>query len=114
VMGWGFFDDSLIALSHSMRNIERGVPFFKKNKKISQKHQNVPVFIIGSGPSLDESLPFIKENKERAILISCGSAISALHKHGITPDIEVQIEPKQCMISWLIWMTLNTYKIFCF
>ncbi|MGY3958357.1 motility associated factor glycosyltransferase family protein [Aeromonas popoffii] len=102
VMGWGFFDDSLIALSHTMRNIERGVPFFKKNKKIAQDYQRVPVFIIGSGPSLDESLATIKNNKDRAILISCGSAISALHKHGIKPDIEVQIERTKAIYDFMV------------
>ncbi|MBS4708849.1 motility associated factor glycosyltransferase family protein [Aeromonas caviae] len=102
VMGWGFFDDNLIALSHSMRNIEHGVPFFKKNKNVSQKYQRVPVFIIGSGPSLDDSLPIIKANKDRAILISCGSAISALHKYGIKPDIEVQIERTKSIYDFMV------------
>lgn len=102
VMGWGFFDDNLIALSHSIRNIERGVPFLKKELKISQKYEGVPVFIIGNGPSLDESINFLKENKEFAILISCGSAITALHKHGIKPDILVQVERTKSIYDFMV------------
>lgn len=102
VMGWGFFDDNLIALSHAVRNIERGIPFLKENHKIAPEHQRVPVFIIGNGPSLDESLPIIEENKDRAILIACGSAISALHKNGIKPDIYVAVERTKIVYDFMV------------
>ncbi|MCE9955447.1 motility associated factor glycosyltransferase family protein [Aeromonas rivipollensis] len=109
VMGWGFFDDNLIALSHTMKNIERGVPFIKKNCKIALEYQRVPIFIIGNGPSLDESLPIIKENKDRAILIACGSAISALHKHGIKPDIKVATERTKMVYDFMVNLDDSEY-----
>lgn len=102
VMGWGFFDDNLIALSHTVNNIERGIPFLINNKKVTLEHQRVPVFVIANGPSLDESLAIIEENKDRAILIACGSAISALHKVGIRPDIYVATERTKIVYDFLI------------
>lgn len=102
VMGWGFFDDNLIALSHTISNIERGVPFLKNGHTIKLENHRVPVFVIGNGPSLDESLDFIKNNKEYAILIACGSAISALHKVGIRPDIYVATERTKIVYDFLI------------
>lgn len=102
VMGWGFFDDNLIALSHSITNIERSVPFLRKGEKVSSKYQRVPVFVIGNGPSLDEALDVIKKHKDNAILVACGSAISALHKIGIKPDIYVATERTKIVYDFLL------------
>lgn len=102
VMGWGFFDDNLIALSHTVDNIERSVPFLIQDKKIPVKYNRTPVFVIANGPSLDTSLPVIEKNRDRAILISCGSAISALHKVGIKPDIHVETERTKIVYDFLV------------
>ena len=102
VMGWGFFDDNLIALSHTINNIERGVPFLQKDRRISPQYQRTPIFIIANGPSLDESIAVIAENRDKAILISCGSAISALHKVGIKPDIHVETERTKIVYDFLV------------
>lgn len=102
VMGWGFFDDNLIALSHTIRNIERRVPFLQSERRLSPKCQRVPVFIVANGPSLDSSIAVIEENKDKAIIISCGSAISALHKVGIKPDIHVETERTKIVYDFLV------------
>ncbi|MFQ2093750.1 6-hydroxymethylpterin diphosphokinase MptE-like protein [Aeromonas taiwanensis] len=101
IMGWGFFDDNLIALSHTVNNIERAVPFFQKGKKIPANLSRVPVFIIANGPSLDQSLAVIERNKDKALIVSCGSAISALHKLGIKPDIHVTVERTKIVYDFL-------------
>ncbi|EKP0312389.1 MULTISPECIES: motility associated factor glycosyltransferase family protein [Aeromonas] len=109
VMGWGFFDDNLIALSHTVDNIERGVPFFLKDKKIPERYSRTPVFVIANGPSLDASISFIEKNRDKAILISCGSAISALHKLGIKPDIHVETERTKIVYDFLVNLNANDY-----
>ncbi|EPU1979724.1 6-hydroxymethylpterin diphosphokinase MptE-like protein [Escherichia coli] len=102
VMGWGFFDDNLIALSHTINNIERGVPFLQKDRRLSSQHQRTPVFIVANGPSLDESIAVIERNKDKAVIISCGSAISALHRVGIKPDIHVETERTKIVYDFLV------------
>ncbi len=102
VMGWGFFDDNLIALSHTISNIERGVPFLQKGRRISPQYQHIPVFIVANGPSLDESIAVIERNKDKAIIISCGSTISALHRVGIKPDIHVETERTKIVYDFLV------------
>ncbi len=102
VMGWGFFDDNLIALSHTVDNIDRNVPFLLNHKKIPAEYQRTPVLVIANGPSLDASLPVIEKNRDKAILISCGSAISALHKVGIKPDIHVETERTKIVYDFLV------------
>ncbi len=109
VMGWGFFDDNLIALSHTVDNIERTVPFLIQDNKIPSEYNRTPIFVIANGPSLDASLPVIEKNKEKAILISCGSAISALHKVGIKPDIHVETERTKIVYDFLVNMNDPDY-----
>ena len=53
---------------------------------------SLPVVITGSGPSLDSSLPFLAEHRDKFILVSGGSSISTLLEFGIKPDIHVQLE----------------------
>lgn len=90
--GWGFFDDNMLALAHSAQNIARRTPFLLKGKSVSKSISDLPVFVIGNGPSLDNSLSVIHDNQEKAIIVSCGTSISALHKSGIKPDIYMTVE----------------------
>lgn len=54
--------------------------------------RHMPVFIVANGPSLDLVLEEIIENKDKAVIFSCGSAILPLLKHGIIPDFHVALE----------------------
>ncbi|WP_323926773.1 motility associated factor glycosyltransferase family protein [Aeromonas caviae] len=92
VSGWGFFDDNLIAMSHCMENVRNDVPFLVAGKYLDDKWAKIPVFIVGNGPSLDLAIDTLKIYQEKAIILSCGSALSALHRSGIKPDIHVQVE----------------------
>lgn len=56
-----------------------------KNVYIFKKKGNCPVFICASGPSLKESIDFIKANKPFIIAVS--SAIKPLIQNNIIPDI---------------------------
>jgi hypothetical protein len=51
-----------------------------------------PVFVIGSGPSLDGDIADIKRLRERCLVFSCGSALQACLGHGIRPDFHVELE----------------------
>ncbi|GAB4058728.1 motility associated factor glycosyltransferase family protein [Uliginosibacterium sediminicola] len=88
--GWGFLDDEILGLKHAMENAIEGYPLY------TRKPLNMPadaeVFVVGSGPSLDGLLPVLRANKDRAVIISCGTAITALARAGIKPDLHVEIE----------------------
>ncbi len=101
VMGWGFYDDNILALSHCATNLQMKVPFLLKDKMIDQCWQYTPVFVLANGPSLDGSLESICRHKGNAILISCGSTISALYNAGIKPDIHVETERTKSVPDFL-------------
>ena len=89
--GMGFIDDYLYGISHGCYSIINKKSFVIK-KELPTDIQNHPVFIIGSGPSLDIDLSFIAKNQDKAIIIACGTAIDALYHYGIKPDFYANTE----------------------
>lgn len=55
--------------------------------------------VIGSGPSLDEALPFIKKYEKNSIIISCASNYGTLRKYGIEVDVLCLLERGDFMIE---------------
>jgi hypothetical protein len=90
--GLGFFDDAVMSIGHMLGNLKNQVPLLRKMAVLENKVSEVPVFIVGNGPSLDELVDTIKAYQNRAIVISCGSALSALYKYGIKPDFHCEQE----------------------
>lgn len=87
--GMGYFDDELITARHTFENLRRNYPILLKRKTI---RDDAVAFVVGSGPSLDHLIPIIKEYGDRAVIFSCGTAISILYKMGIKPDFHFEKE----------------------
>lgn len=83
----GFFDDHLFGCSHACRAILDRKSFVKQKPEMLDKFKKLPVFIVGSGPSLDHDIQFLRKNQDKAIIIACGTAIDTLYHAGIKPDI---------------------------
>ena len=83
----GFFDDHLFGTSHAISNVLAGKSFVLKEPKLPESIANLPVFVIGSGPSLDNDIDFIKKNQDKAIIVACGTALETLYHAGVKPDI---------------------------
>lgn len=92
IRGWGFFDDAVMAIGHMLTSLQQGVPVLKKASLNDNLLADYPVFIVGNGPSLDGLIDVIKQYQDQAVIISCGTALSALHQYGITPDIHCEQE----------------------
>ena len=112
IQGWGFFDDAVISISHMLTSIEQGVPLLKKKALIENPLADVPVFIIGNGPSLDKLIDFVKLHRDRAIVISCGSALSALYQYGVIPDIHCEQERTSPIVKQLNYYCSGDTSIF--
>ncbi len=87
--GWGFYDDERESTIQALCNHGKRVPLYTgmsgfKNEKTA--------IIVANGPSLDKAIEFLKNNHKKAIIFSCGSAISSLKKLGIKPDIHIEME----------------------
>jgi len=87
--GVGYFDDELNMIGNTYEMLASGE---EKIFNWSSKNPGFPVFIIGSGPSLDQAKDVILEHQERAIIVSCGTSLGACLRMGIQPDFHVEME----------------------
>ena len=61
-------------------------------RQLKGKLKGIPALCISAGPSLDESLADIKALNNRALIIACDSAASALLTAGIKPHFVVTVD----------------------
>lgn len=61
----------------------------KEGNILSEK----PVLMVFSGPSTSKNIEWLKQNKDKFIIVSALSTCRLLHVHGITPNIVVHIDP---------------------
>ncbi|GAB2690138.1 6-hydroxymethylpterin diphosphokinase MptE-like protein [Aliiglaciecola aliphaticivorans] len=97
-----YFDHAYYGIAHTKEGMRRKIPVLTKNPsaKLSYDDKEVPIFIVGNGPSLDSSIAAIKEWREQVIVVSCGTALQALHRNGITPDFHAEIEQNRSTFDW--------------
>lgn len=79
-------------LVNVMQNIRRWPGCFLAGG-LKGKFKNIPAVICGAGPSLQASLPHIKELEDRALIIAGGSTIAALSNQGIQPHLGIALDP---------------------
>ena len=96
------FENSRYIVSHSKWSVENSFKYLLKNETKPHVLNDVPVFIVGNGPSLDNLLPILKEEHANAIVISCGTALQVLHKNQIVPDYHVDLEVNRSPYDWLV------------
>ncbi|SFS46070.1 Uncharacterized conserved protein [Succinivibrio dextrinosolvens] len=87
----GFYDDYLFGVSHCCYALSSGKHFVISSPSI-EEYAEYPVFLIGSGPSLDKDIQFIKQHENKAIVIACGTSIDSLYHTGINPDFFANTE----------------------
>ena len=94
----GFFDDYAFGISHAAYAFSRKNNHFVKKGVSIEQYKDIPVFVIGSGPSLDNDISFIQQYQNRAIIIACGTAADSLFHTGIKPDFFANTEriPETC------------------
>lgn len=95
----GFFEDELVMLRNAYLNMTHCDFRFIKRKPYL--HQDYPVFIIASGPSLEFDLENIKKIRDQIIIVSSGTTISLLLKNGIRPDFHAELENGMATLDFL-------------
>ncbi len=57
------------------------------------KFSKFPAIVCGAGPSLKEIVPFLKENRDRFLILGCGAGMQALLAAGVEPHLAVHVDP---------------------
>ena len=95
VLGWGFFDDGVIGIGQYLARKNTTYLAVKPEKDVKPGFNpklDMPVMILGNGPSLDDNIDFVRAHQGDAIIISCGTTINTLAKYGIKPDFHADVE----------------------
>lgn len=97
-----YYDHARFGIAHTYNSIAIGHRFMKEQgiDKTSSAF-DLPVFVIGNGPSLDECLEHILQHRSKVIVVSCGTALKALHANGIKPDFHAEIEQNRATYDWV-------------
>lgn len=86
---WFPADHQLIAMRHVMENLFAGKRVFSGSVALSAQSR---IAVVGSGPSLNEDLSWLKQYQDQLIIFAAHSSVSALKREGITPDFQFNIE----------------------
>lgn len=106
----GFSDDEIWSVAHTVENWASRYPVLQRHAFYDDFSIDKPVFVIANGPSLDKAIEFIKVNRKKAVLISCGTTIASLMKVGIKPDIHLEMERRYITYEWLSQTTTDEYR----
>jgi len=91
-----YFDHVRYALAHNRINFLSGKPLLDHQAlsahQATKQKLNTPIFLVGNGPSLDESIEYLQAIREQVLVMSCGTALKALYSYGIVPDFHVELE----------------------
>lgn len=69
--------------------------------KLRNKYENLPALVVGAGPSLDNTLPYLYQHKGKFLILAVDAAITALMNEGIQPDFLVTIDPQKAVFNHL-------------
>lgn len=105
--GTGFFDDEQISLAHTVHNLNNHFPFLYGGTRAIT---DIPVFLLGNGPSLDAHIDYLKKYQSNAIIITCGTAISSLAKTGLKPDFHIEMERSAITPAYIKHGTSEEYR----
>ncbi|WP_334063202.1 motility associated factor glycosyltransferase family protein [Alteromonas genovensis] len=99
-----YFDNARYGTSHTIWAIQNEIPFLKKgvSSQLSVDDKDVPIFIVGNGPSLDNLLPLLKSDGHKGIVVSCGTALQTLYNNNILPDFHAEIEANRSTYDWAV------------
>ncbi|UAA37812.1 motility associated factor glycosyltransferase family protein [Paraneptunicella aestuarii] len=89
VSAWGFMDDELIGLLHTLDNAKTH-SFVADTDATANKSKTF--ILVGNGPSLDKDIDTLKKYQDKFIIVSCGTALATLIRAGIKPDFHAEME----------------------
>jgi hypothetical protein len=98
-----YYDHVRYGISHTYKSIDSNHKFLKEeiSEFSNSLYLSMPVFMVGNGPSLDDAIENLKNYRDKVVLISCGTALFSLYKHGIKPDFHAEIEQNRSTFYWI-------------
>lgn len=86
---WGHYDDEVRQINNALHAFHLGIKVIPPKQSVKS---NIPVLIVGSGPSLDDRIDDIKKVRDEVIVVSAGTGLRALIENDIYPDFHIELE----------------------
>ncbi len=81
--------------------------------ELAGKFEDVPFILIGAGPSLDESIDFLKDMQDKAIIVASNSPYRKLINNGIRPHLVVTADPMKPTLAGFQNVKLDHVPLAC-
>ena len=81
--------------------------------ELAGKFQDIPFILIGAGPSLDESIDFLKDMQDKAIIVASNSPYRKLINNGIRPHLVVTADPMEPTLAGFQNVKLDHVPLAC-
>jgi len=81
--------------------------------ELADKFEDVPFILIGAGPSLDESIDFLKKVQDKAIIVASNSPYRKLINSGIRPHLVVTADPMAPTLAGFENVSLDGVPLAC-
>ena len=81
--------------------------------ELRDRFKDIPFILIGAGPSLDESIDFLKSVKDKAIIVASNSPYRKLINNGIRPHLVVTADPMEPTLAGFQNVSLEGVPLAC-
>jgi hypothetical protein len=81
--------------------------------EIGSGFEDIPFILVGAGPSLDESIPFLQEVQDRAIIVTSNSPLRKLINNDIQPHLVVTADPGSPTFEGFDGVNLEGLRLAC-
>lgn len=81
--------------------------------EMKNEFSNIPFILVGAGPSLDESIEFLKEMQDKAIIAVSNSALRKLVNNQIKPHLVVTADPQSPTMAGFKGVNLDGLTLAC-
>ena len=81
--------------------------------ELAGKFEDIPFILIGAGPSLDESIDFLKDMQDKAIIVASNSPYRKLINNGIRPHLVVTADPMEPTLAGFQNVKLDHVPLAC-
>ena len=81
--------------------------------EMKNEFPDIPFILVGAGPSLDESIDFLKEMQDKAIIVASNSPYRKLINNGIKPHLVVTADPLSPTLAGFENISLEGVPLAC-
>ena len=81
--------------------------------EIGSGFEDIPFILVGAGPSLDESIPFLRSVQDKAIIVTSNSPLRKLVNNGIRPHLVVTADPNSPTLEGFGGVDVKGLRLAC-